>query len=59
MKSKHDTDREETKKSEDLVMMNTKLGMKNETIEREFEMHYQNYEQSSKDLNKDFDRLCR
>jgi len=40
LKSKHDTDREETKKSEDLVMMNTKLGMKNETIEREFEMHY-------------------
>jgi hypothetical protein len=54
LKSKHETNREETKKSEDLVMMQTKLGIKNDTVDREFDMHHTNYDNSSKDLSQQF-----
>lgn len=57
LKTKHETNREETKKTEDLDQMNSKLGAKNEEVDRAFDVHYNNYEQNSKDLSNEFAKL--
>lgn len=58
-KSNHDSGREETKNknSEDLVTLNTKLGMIAEKVERDFEHQYSNYEQNTKQMAEEYSSM--
>jgi len=55
-KSTYESYREETKNknSEDLVLMQTQLGLKTEAVDREFELHYTNYDQSTKETTQHY-----
>lgn len=58
-KAMHDAYREETKNknSEDLVTLNTKLGMIAEKVERDFEHQYSNYEQNTKQMAEEYSNM--